>query len=80
MTTEPRVEVLSIAGCDATPATLALVREAAAELGVTVALIHTVVATAAEAHARRFIGSPTVRVDGQDIEPASRTVLHFGLT
>lgn len=80
MTIKPRVEVLSIAGCDATPATLALIREVTAELGVTVALTHTVVATAAEAHTRRFIGSPTVRVDGQDIEPASHTVLHFGLT
>jgi mercuric ion transport protein len=37
------------------------------------------VCTNAEAEALRFIGSPTVRVNGFDVEPEARAVQHFGL-
>jgi len=74
------VEILSLNGCDATPATIALVHQVAAELGLTIDLAHTVIATPEEAAAQRFIGSPSVRVNGLDIEPAARAALHFGMT
>jgi len=28
----------------------------------------------------RFLGSPTIRVDGKDIEPAARGRTHFGMS
>src|SRR5258708_21877074 len=37
------------------------------------------VRTSAEAEALRFIGSPTVRVNGLDVEPEARVVHHFGM-
>lgn len=74
------VEVLSIAGCEATPTTIALVREVAADLDLAIALAHTVIATPEEATERGFIGSPSVRVAGQDIEAAARKVSFFGMT
>lgn len=74
------VEILSMNGCEATPTTIALVRQVAAELGLAIDLTHTVIATPEEAAGHRFIGSPSVRVNGLDIEPAARDTLHFGMT
>jgi hypothetical protein len=37
------------------------------------------VTTDDEARQRRFLGSPTVRVDGLDVEPSSRSSETFGL-
>ena len=35
--------------------------------------------TEEEAHAHRFVGSPTVRIDGRDLDPASEALTSFGL-
>jgi hypothetical protein len=48
--------------------------------GVGVAVTETLVTTIDEAHIRRFRGSPTVLVEGCDVEPrASSTSADFGL-
>ena len=38
------------------------------------------ITTAEEADKFKFIGSPTIQVNGIDIEPGARTVQLFGLT
>lgn len=75
-----RVTVLYLEGCDATPPTVALVRDVAAGLGISFSLEPVLIQTAEQAAARRFLGSPTVQVDGQDIEPEARDSVDFGLT
>lgn len=65
------VEILSFNGCPHHTATVSLVREVAAELGVEAQIREVEVDDAADAERVRFLGSPTVRVNGSDIEPAA---------
>jgi hypothetical protein len=66
-----RVEVLTFAGCPNADAAVALVRDVAAELGVEPALELVDVPDAAAAERVGFPGSPTVRVDGLDVDPGT---------
>ena len=75
-----QLKVLYMEGCEATPPTVELVRDVAAGLGVSISLERVLIETADQAAALRFLGSPTVQVDGHDIEPAARDSLDFGLT
>ena len=62
------VEVLTIAGCPNADAAVHLVEEVARDLGAGIALGIVEIADATTARARRFLGSPTVRVRGDDVE------------
>ncbi len=64
------IELLSVEGCPSAAETAALLRRVLAEEERTEPLTTIVVETPAEAVARGFLGSPTVRVNGRDIEPA----------
>ncbi len=75
-----QVTVVSLQGCEATPQTIALVKETAREMGLAIDFEHVVVRTAAEANEHRHIGSPTVQIDGLDIEPQARGITRFGIT
>jgi hypothetical protein len=74
-----RIRVISLAQCDATPATIALVQAVADEMAILIDLEHVVVSNKQEARQYRHIGSPTVQIDGVDIEPAARNIGRFGL-
>ena len=63
-----RVEVLSFEGCPNAEAAVGLVREVASEVGVEPDLVVVDVEDAAAAERLGFLGSPTVRVDGRDVE------------
>jgi hypothetical protein len=75
-----RVTVLYMEGCPATPPTVELIRDVAAELGASISLQRVLVETPDHATATRFLGSPTVQVEGQDIEREARNAVTFGLT
>jgi hypothetical protein len=64
-----RVEILYFEGCPNHPPTVELVRRAIDECGVSAQLEEVEVRDQADAGRLRFLGSPTVRVDGADIEP-----------
>lgn len=49
------------------------------ELGVTAIVLEVPVTDLASATAFRFLGSPTVHVNGADIEPEARNAALFGL-
>lgn len=67
----PRVEILYFEGCPNHEPARALVEQVATQLGVQ-PQVNLVVVPDAEAAARlRFLGSPTVRVDGRDVEPGA---------
>lgn len=65
-----RVSVLSTAGCGNTPPTIELIQDTATELGLAIELVSVPIDTQEQAMAHRFCGSPTVQVNGLDIDPA----------
>ena len=67
----PVVEVLFVEDCPHYPPTLALIQRVLAELSIDAELRTTLVGDQAAAEQARFAGSPTIRVDGRDVEPGS---------
>lgn len=68
-TTTPRVELLWWSGCPSWEQALELVREVMAEAGLDPDAIESrEVATDESAAEERFVGSPTIRVAGRDIQ------------
>jgi hypothetical protein len=65
------IEVLHTAGCPNYQGALALVQRVQAELGIEAELRTKLIVDQAAAERARFPGSPTVRVDGRDVEPGS---------
>jgi len=74
------VKVISLEKCGATPPTIALVEDVAREMGITLSLEHIIVKTRQEAEIYRHIGSPTIQINGRDIDPGAREINQFGLT
>jgi hypothetical protein len=75
----PIVDVLYVEECPNYPDTLALVQRVGTELGIDVELRTTLIADQAAAEGARFPGSPTVRVDGRDVEPGSQPPAEYTL-
>lgn len=74
-----KVELLYFDGCPNHEALLSRLRELLASTGVT-ADVELVEVDAPDAAERaRFLGSPTVRIDGQDVEPGADQRSDFGL-
>lgn len=74
-----KVEVLYIADCPNHKPTVERVRDVLRSAGMPEMVQEVEVCTQADTEAMRFLGSPTVRVDGLDVEPEARAVQHFGL-
>jgi hypothetical protein len=67
----PKVELLWWEGCPSTEKALGLLREVLAEEGIDPGGIELrEVATDADADRERFVGSPTIRIDGAEVAPA----------
>ena len=65
----PLVEVLTFEGCPHAEPALELVKRVLADSGVGATVRRVDVPDAEAAAAQRFLGSPTIRVNGHDIEP-----------
>lgn len=74
------IEILYFDGCPNHEPTVDLAREVLGELGLSTEIRQVVVETPEDAEALRFVGSPSVRVDGLDIEPAARGQTEFALS
>lgn len=74
-----RVDVLYIDDCPHVNATADRVRAVASHLGLEIDLKLVRVATFEDAQRIRFMGSPTVRVEGVDIDPSASTQSNFGV-
>ena len=74
-----RIEVLFFEGCPNHGSTVQLVRDVTAAQGVDAELVEVEVRSPEEATRLRFLGSPTVRVDGVDAEPAAHADRDVGL-
>jgi hypothetical protein len=56
------------------------VRDVAQEMGIPVELDQVLITAQDQADELCFLGSPTVQINGQDIDPAARTAIVFGFT
>jgi len=73
------VEILSAPGCPHLRQAHANLVAVAEEEGVAISVRETLIETAEQARERRFPGSPTVRVEGRDVEPDAESFELFGL-
>lgn len=74
------IKVYSLEGCADTPATVERVKKIASDLNLEIKVSQIEVSSAEEVDHHQFPGSPTVRINGVDIEPDMRDTTHFGLT
>lgn len=72
-TAQPLIEILYFDGCPNYEAARAMVERVSSELGIEPELRLVNVADEREAQRLRFLGSPTVRVGGRDIDPGADT-------
>ena len=75
--TPQNVELLYFEGCPNLDATRELVERVAGQGGVEVSLRSIEVTSAEDAERLRFLGSPSVRVNGHDVEPGADEVDTF---
>jgi hypothetical protein len=66
-----RIEVLTFDGCPNAKSAHALVDHVVADLGVQAEVASVRVPDPDAAERLRFLGSPTIRVDGSDVEPGA---------
>ncbi len=69
--TKPRIEILTFDGCPNREPAIELVSRVTRERGVEADVQVIDVPDADAARRTRFLGSPTIRVDGHDIEPGA---------
>ncbi|MGE0827677.1 MAG: thioredoxin family protein [Candidatus Binatia bacterium] len=74
------IQVLYFEGCPNHAPTVALVREVVADLDLNAHVEEVQVTTQTEAERLRFLGSPTVQVNGVDIEPSAREQTNYALS
>jgi hypothetical protein len=77
---QPRVEILYFEGCPNHEPARALVEQLASELRVEPEIELVQVADPEAAVRLRFLGSPTVRVNGVDVEPRAEERRDFALS
>src|SRR5229473_3345864 len=74
------IEVLYFEGCPNHLPAIEMVRETLKSLGRQDEIRQIEVLTQADAEAVAFVGSPSIRINGDDIEPWARTAKAFGLS
>ena len=78
--TRMQIEVLTIPGCQVTPPTVELVKRIATEMEASYAINIVTVDNHGQANDLKFIGSPTVRINGVDIDPDAHLQKQYGVT
>ncbi len=74
-----KLEVLYFDGCPSHEALMPRLRELMAQAGVAAPIELKPVESVEAAERERFLGSPTLRVDGHDVDPAAGERTDFGL-
>jgi hypothetical protein len=73
------VDVLFFTGCPHAELAIERARNAVVRSGIAAEVRLLLVETTEEAEKHGFLGSPTIRVDGVDVEPAARGRRQFGI-
>ncbi len=74
------IEVLYFEGCPKLEPTLSLADDVLSEVGLSDEVRRVEVRTPEDAERHRFLGSPSVRVDGKDIEPGAESRTEYALS
>jgi hypothetical protein len=74
-----KIELLYFEGCPGFKPTLSLLQQVLDEEGIQTTVQIIPVDSEDSAKKYRFLGSPSIRVDGEDIEPEARTATDFGM-
>ena len=74
------IEVLYFEGCPNHESAVDLAREVLGELGLATEIQEIEVSSAEDAERLRFLGSPSIRVNGSDIEPGADERTEFALS
>ena len=74
-----RVELLYFDGCPGHEQFAPRLRDLVAEADPAAEVVERRVETHEDAEAERFLGSPTVRIDGEDVDPTAHDRTDFGL-
>jgi hypothetical protein len=80
MTSEPKIEFLYWEDCPSHPEARRLLQEVVSEMGVEALIEEIEVLTDEDAERLAFPGSPTIRVNGVDIDPAGAAQMGTALT
>ena len=75
-----KVEVLYVSECPSHPAAVKLVRDVLAAEGITVEVYEVLVRDERMARELKFLGSPTIRIDGRDVAEESQAARNFALS
>jgi hypothetical protein len=75
-----KIEVLYFSGCPNHEPAVGLVRKVVSDLGLGVQVDEVELRGGDDAQRARFFGSPTIRVNGVDVEPAARSRTDYGFT
>lgn len=75
-----KVEVLSVADCPSQPEALRLVKQVLAARGIATEIQEVLVTDEGMANELRFLGSPTIRINGQDVAGESHSPQSFALS
>jgi len=75
-----KIEVLYVPDCPHHPAALLRLHEILTAEGVAVAIHQVAVSNLAMAKALRFCGSPTIRINGRDVEGESKDLGNFAMS
>src|SRR5438128_2658423 len=73
------VDLLYFAGCPNHEPTRSLVQTILADSGIEADIREIEITDEIDAQAHKILGSPTVRVDGVDVEPSASALKRFGL-
>jgi len=73
-----KIRILSTVGCLNTPPTISRIEEASKELNTPIDIERVIITTQDQANAYRFMGSPTVQINGVDIDPEMRDNQAYG--
>lgn len=74
-----KIELLYFEGCPGYERVLPILETATRAEGVDEHVEFRAIETVADAERHRFLGSPTVRIDGEDVEPGAAARSDFGL-
>lgn len=73
------IEALFAPGCGSRDATLLMINKLINEQGVKTDLIETTIGSISEAKSTKFLGSPSIRINGKDIEPEANEKADYGV-
>ena len=74
-----KVELIFSPGCGAIESTMTMVEEAVRELDLAADVSEIIVDTEQKARELKFLGSPSIRVNGRDVEPGAEERQDYGL-